>query len=581
MARKQADVVIVGVGAAGAILLRELAQAGFKVLGIDKGPYYDSEDFWLKFDELRISVRYGISPAMETDPITWRPNRNTQARVLPWAVAPEVGNPLYLPPSIGIGGGSYHYGAWHWRFHPDEFRMRSAIVERYGEQKLPEGSRIVDWPISYDDLEPYYDRVEREIGVSGQAGNINGQLIEGGNPYEGRRQRPYPFPPIRPSASNEVFAEAAKRLGYHPFPCPTAILSRDWGERKACVYCGFCRDYGCHVGAKSSTLDTMIPAALATGNVELLTHCRVQRVNVDADGRARSVSYVDARGELHEASGDLIVLSAYALENVRLLLVSGLNQNGMVGKYYMIHNYHWYFGILPEDTNPFAGPACGGWAIADTDALLMDHSHHDVVWGTPIMFFSGDIQPIEGAKNVPPDVPKWGAAYKEWLRYGYRRLCGMYSQIASLPMESNFLDLDPVVKDPWGQPALRITHDWGRHEIEGGRWINQIKAEIAREMGCIRTWEAPLAPPYHVTTHEHGGTCMGDDPDQFVVNRYCQSHEVPNLFLVSGGVFPVLGGYNPTATIQALAFWTADYIKRETRNGGTLTRTVTRAPLAE
>jgi gluconate 2-dehydrogenase alpha chain len=570
---KHADVVIVGMGAVGAILARELTEAGFTVLGIDKGPYYRSDDFWTKFDELRYSTRGGLSPTMDTDPITWRPNAQTPAQTLPWAVGPQPLNPLWLPPTPAVGGGSIHWACWAWRQHKEDFRQRSEWVERYGEDRFPEGSHIVDWPVSYDDLEPYYDRVEYETGVSGKAGNLDGELQDGGNPFEAPRKRPYPFPPLRPSASNQLFVDACEALGYHPFPAPAAIISEDWGERKACVYCGFCRDYACHVGAKTTTLDTMMPKALATGNLKLLTNCRVQRVNVDAEGLARSVSYIDAKGERHEASGELVILSAYSLENTRLMLVSGLNQNGMVGKWFTIHNYGWFSGTLPEETHVYAGPAVAGWAIDDTNPYADDRDEVDFLGGTPIMFFGGDTQPIEAASPLmPPDVPLWGKEYKEWLRHGYRRLFGIFSQMATLPSEANFVDLDPKVKDPWGQPALRITHDWDDNDRKAALWNNQIKHGIAREMGATKTWEAPLLPPYHVTTHEMGTHAMGENPNDSVVDRYCRSHEVPNLFLVGGGVFPTYNGYNPTLTIQTIALWAANHIKQETQNGGVLTR---------
>ncbi|MFT4037886.1 MAG: GMC family oxidoreductase [Thermomicrobiales bacterium] len=576
MATRQADVVIVGLGASGAILAKELTQAGLRVLAIEKGPDYAPEDFWLKFDELRYSIRCGISPTMDVDPITWRPDAETEATPLPWAVGPGAGNPLFLPPSLGVGGGSIHYACWHWRQMEEDFRMRSVVLEHFGEQGLPEGSRIVDWPVSYAELEPYYAKLEREIGVSGKAGNINGVIQEGGNPFEAPRSGEFPFPPIRPSASNQPFVDACNALGYHPFPVPTSIISEDWGERKACTYCGFCRDYGCHVGAKSSTQDALVPAARATGNLEILANCRVQKVNVDADGRARSVSYIDASGAEHEAKGDLIVLSAYALENARLLLVSNINANGAVGKWYTIHNYHWFSGIMPEDTMIYAGPAAGGWGIDDFNTTFHEYSDGSFLMGTPIMFFAGDTQPIEGVKNMPPGVPMWGKEFKEYLRSNYRRRFGMYSQIATLPVEGNFLDLDPTHTDPWGQPALRITHSWGPHDKAAGRWINDIKHKIAKEMGAVDVWEAPLEPPYHVTTHEHGGTIMGDDPGDSVVNSYGQSHEVPNLFAIGGGTFPTLAAYNPTATLQALAYRTAEYITRELGSGGALAGTIGR-----
>ncbi|MFN8674902.1 MAG: GMC family oxidoreductase [Thermomicrobiales bacterium] len=576
MATRQANVVIVGLGASGAILARELTAAGLTVLAIEKGPDYAPEDFWLKFDELRYSIRCGISPTMDVDPITWRPDAETEAELLPWAVGPGAGNPLFLPPSLGVGGGSIHYACWHWRQMEEDFRMRSVIIEHFGEKALPEGSRIVDWPVTYAELEPYYAKLEREIGVSGKAGNINGEIQPGGNPYEAPRSGEFPFPPIRPSASNQPFVDACNELGYHPFPVPVSIISEDSGERKACTYCGFCRDYGCHVGAKSSTQDALVPLARATGNLEILANCRVQKVNVDADGRTRSVSYIDASGERHEAQGDLVVLSAYSLENVRLLLASNINANGAVGKWYTIHNYHWFSGILPEDTAIYAGPAAGGWGIDDFNTTFHEYSDGSFLMGTPIMYFAGDTQPIEGVKNMPPGTPMWGKAFKEYLRSNYRRRFGMYSQIATLPVESNFLDLDPTHTDPWGQPALRITHSWGPHDMAAGRWINDIKHKIAREMGAVDVWEAPLDPPYHVTTHEHGGTVMGDDPSDSVVSSYGQSHESPNLFVIGGGTFPTLSAYNPTATLQALAYRTADYITREIKPGGSLAGTISR-----
>lgn len=577
MANKQADVVIVGLGASGALLARELSEAGMTVLGIEKGPNYGPEDFWLKFDELRYSIRCGISPTMDTDPITWRPDGRTPSQLAPWAVGPGAGNPLFLPPSLGVGGGSIHWACWWWRQTEGDFRMRSIITEHFGEGVLPEGSRIVDWPVSYQDLEPFYHAAEVETGVSGKAGNINGELIEGGNPFEAPRSSDFPHPPIRPSAANQPFVDACTKLGYHPFPAAAAILSEDEGDRKACTYCGFCRDYGCHVGAKSETQNTTIPKALATGNLEILANCRVQRVNVDADGRARSVTYVDARGRTHDAEGSLVILSAYSLENVRLMLASGLNRNGAVGKWYTIHNYHWYSGIMPEDTMIYAGPAVGGWVIDDFNANWHEYSDGSFLWGTPILFFAGDTQPIEGVKNMPPGTPMWGAGFKDYLRSNYRRRFGMYSQMATLPLESNFLDLDPTVKDPWGQPALRITHDWGDHDRAGGRFVNEIKEQISREMGAVQTWAAPMEPPYHITTHEHGGHVMGDDPGDSVTNAFQQSHEVPNLFVVGGGSFPTMNGYNPTGTIQALALRTADYIKREAKAGGSLAGTISRA----
>ena len=217
------DAIVVGAGVTGGIVGAELAKAGAKVLCLDKGPHFSEDDFRFKHDEIRYYSRSAIVPKMATDPLTWRPNDRHSAKILPWAVGPLAADePLHLPPSIGTGGGSIHWGGASWRLREADFRMRSAIIERFGESGIPENTSIVDWPISYDDLEPYYDRSEWELGISGQAGNVNGEIIAGGNPFEAPRRRDFPMPPLKRGAADHYFAEAAKSLGYHPFPQPAA-----------------------------------------------------------------------------------------------------------------------------------------------------------------------------------------------------------------------------------------------------------------------------------------------------------------------------------------------------------------------
>src|SRR6266853_1796423 len=225
------DVIVVGLGAAGGIIAEQLAKGGAKVVALEKGPEFSDEDFRLKHDEIRYFARGAILPQLTTDPITWRSGEDREAVLLPWATGTlGRGDPLHLPPSIGVGGGTIHWGGASWRIRQADFRMRSAIVERFGESALPEGNTLVDWPLTYDDLEPYYDRVEWELGVSGQAGNIAGQVMPGGNPFEAPRRRGYPMPPLRQTAGNKRFADACRRLGYHPFPQAAAIASVDYQE---------------------------------------------------------------------------------------------------------------------------------------------------------------------------------------------------------------------------------------------------------------------------------------------------------------------------------------------------------------
>jgi gluconate 2-dehydrogenase alpha chain len=556
------DMVVVGLGPAGSVMATEMARAGLKVLALEKGPGYTEPDFEIKHDELRYHVRLALSPDVQQDPITWRPRATAEAKVLPWAVGPLHLGPLFLPPTTGVGGGSIHWAAWAWRQRVADFRMRSVIVERFGERSVA-GTSLVDWPLTYQDLEPYYERAEEEIGVSGRAGNLNGELQEGGNPFEAPRRKDYPMPPIRPGAADAVFVRACRELGLHPFPAPAAINSVPYRGRDACTYCGFCRDYPCHVRAKGTTTYSIIPDGMATGNLEVRPLSRVLRVDRDATGRATGVTYVDlVREQERQVEAEWVVLAAYALENARLLLLSGIDGQGATGANYMTHNYGWFTLTLPEATNPFMGPAVAASVVDDlTSELVADQE--GVVWGTPIIGFTGDVQPIEAIHGMPVDVPRFGQAFKDWLRENFRRLYSMYSQTPTFPRPEFYCDLDPSVKDPFGQPALRLTHDWVEHDIKGVEGAAVIKRRIAEAMGATRTWEAPYAPPYHISTHELGTHRMGTDPAASVVDPYGRCHQCPNLLAVGGGMFPTYGSYNPTLTILALAYWTADHLRAE------------------
>jgi gluconate 2-dehydrogenase alpha chain len=221
MATEKTDVVIVGAGAAGGILAAELGKAGMKVIGLERGPRLSTADFQPQ-DELRYFQRQDLRPNMKRDPVTWRPNANARATV--------VGG---LNNGNQAGGGTVHYGAVSWRFHEDDFRVRSQTIERYGASAIPEDSSVTDWPLSCADLEPFYDRAEYEIGVSGKAGNLQGRKIDGGNVFEAPRRRDYPLPALQVDQSGANMEEAARKLGYHPFSTPRAILSEPYNGRPA------------------------------------------------------------------------------------------------------------------------------------------------------------------------------------------------------------------------------------------------------------------------------------------------------------------------------------------------------------
>jgi gluconate 2-dehydrogenase alpha chain len=562
MPSKKLDVIVLGAGASGAILASELAQNGLKVVCLDKGPRYSDEDFRLKHDEIRYYARGAIVPHMTTDPMTWRERNKDSAALLPWVSGPlGTANPLHLPPSIGTGGGSIHWGGACWRFRETEFRMKSTIEGRLGKEALPEGSTLVDWPINYQDLEPYYDRVEWELGISGRGSNIVGHGDRGDNPWEAPRQRDYPMPPLRQGPADQRFSEACSRLGFHPFRTAAAIASEPFKGRSGCTYCGYCHGYPCHVNAKTSTQVAALPAGLASGNLEILDYCRAYKVNRSNDGkRVLGVSYYDPTGCSVDLEADRVILACYALENARLMLASGINRNGEVGKHLMTHAFGFFMGLTPESSNPFMGPLVASTAIEDFSGELVHEHDPTVLWGAPIISWPGDYQPLEIAQSMPADAPRWGAGFRDWMKHNYTRAWAMYSQTANIPTQETYVDLDPNVKDKHGQPALRMTHGWGEADQRGVEFLLKQKRKIARDMNLKTCWEETTAPEYHLSTHEVGTHRMGEDPDRSVVDIFGRSHECENLFVIGGGQFPGYHGYNPTQTIQALAYMTVDHI---------------------
>src|SRR5215472_498640 len=259
------DFLVIGAGAAGGVVAKELATAGFQVVVLEQGPYLHETDY--SHDEIKYSFQRGLTNDPKVQPITYRKSEAEQARLLK---AIEYGRQ--------VGGGSVHFTANYWRFHESDFRERSL----YGE--IP-GSSFADWPISYADLEPYYTKAEYDLGISGLAG---------ANPFEAPRSKPYPLPPMPVKSSGVLFDKACRKLGLHPFPAPVAILSQPYRGRGACTHCGFCEYYGCEMRAKSSTLVTVIPVAEQTGRCEIRANCYVRKVELDEQGRASGAVYFDA-----------------------------------------------------------------------------------------------------------------------------------------------------------------------------------------------------------------------------------------------------------------------------------------------
>ncbi len=559
MATTRTDVVIVGAGGAGGIIAAELAKAGMQVVALERGPRLNTSDFAGQ-DELRFFQRQDTRPDVKRQPVTWR--RNASERATP------LGSLAY---GNQAGGGTVHYGAVSWRMHEDDFQARTNTIERYGADAIPSDSSLADWPLRYADLEPFYDQAEYELGVSGKAGNLRGTRIDGGNVFEAPREREYPLPPLLVEQPSLVFDEAARDMGYHPFSTPRAILSQPYNGRAGCSYCGFCQGFGCHMGAKSSILVTKLPEADATGNFELVTGAMVHRVNSDGD-RATGVSYWLPDGSDNTVEADLVILAPFIYDNTRLLLLSqtpqfpnGLaNSSGHLGKHVMTHLMARLLVKFDDRRmNAYMGPSAQKHSIDDFNADNFDHSGHDFIRGSQISIGTHNLQggPISVSTiNPPPGVPRWGAEYRDFIADAFTRYASMVAQTENLAYADQAIDLDPNVKDAWGLPAPRMTYDWRRpNERARVEFMLQRMEEIGEAMGASQVWRAPLSPGRPGAHHE-GGTRMGSDPAESVVNRYGQTWDISNLFVVGSSTFPTMSGFNPTLTIQALAYMTADAI---------------------
>jgi gluconate 2-dehydrogenase alpha chain len=562
------DVLIIGMGAAGGIAAYVLAKAGLKVVGIEAGPRLSANDFIKRLDELGESgvQRNSLgAPKYNKEYPTWRPNAKS-----PTVPAP----PAVLGMANCVGGSSVHYGCISWRFHEDDFRVRSATVDRYGKSALPAGTSIIDWPLTYKDLEPYYDKVEYLIGVSGKAGNINGKIQPGGNPFEAPRSRDYPMPPLRTQDYLTKVAKAMRQLGYHPYTDPAAITSVNYDGRPPCTFCGFCGNgFGCWNNSRSSTLVTSIADAEKTGNLDILTNTRVMSILSDAKGRVTGVKYraTDGRGGTHELAARFVILSSFVYENNRLLLLStspryphGLSNNhGQVGKYYMVQNGVGpaVNGLYPQERlNLWGGTS--GQSVAMDDLYGDEFDHHGLgfIRGGSLLALTNN-QPLGQTATVPPDVPLWGTEYKRWIHENINSVGSVSANAEMLPYKANFIDLDPHTKDELGVPVVRLTFNLYKNEYRMAAYMTKKLTAILKASGATKIWGGQVGP-VPVNAHAYGGTRMGDDPASSVVNQFGLSHEAPGLAVMGGSTFTTISGFVPTETIQALAYWGADHIAK-------------------
>src|SRR5215510_7460955 len=557
---KKTDVVIVGLGAVGGVAALPLAQAGLEVIGLEAGGWLSPRDF--APDELRNNFRGWPQSVQKanTEIPTHRSNGS----------APYSPRAAIHPMMNAVGGTSLHYWAQSWRLNPWDFQVVSTTTKRYGAARIPQGSTVEDWPFGLEELEPYYDKVEYEVGISGQAGNINGTIDPRGNIFEGPRQRAYPMPPLRGTEFTERMAAAAKRLGWHPFPGPAAVNSQYYDNRPGCLYHGFCNRGGCHINAKNSTAVSTIPKAQATGRLTVVTQAIVTSVAVDErSGRVRGVIYLKG-GEEYVQPADVVLLAGYTYENVRLLLLSkskpfpnGLaNNGGQVGRHYISHHTGATLAALfPFDLNNWYGLPAQGIAVDNWADDNFDHAGLDFIGGGNLWVYS-DRRPIVAASmSTFGKAPTWGSGWKSFIKQNADRWNIAYIQKTTLPYEDNHLDLDPTVKDSLGFPVCRITAEFKDNEKKSGAFMQDKMAQWFMEAGAVAVERGPVGT-MGVSTHAYGGTRMGDNKETNVVNRWGFSHEVPNLGILGASVMGTSGAHNPTLTAQALAWRTAEYLTK-------------------
>ncbi|MFB3922047.1 MAG: GMC family oxidoreductase [Terriglobia bacterium] len=543
MALKKVNAVVIGAGAGGGIVAKELAVAGLSVVLLERGKWYSPFD--CRKDDLRNQRVWALGAA-------FGPDDERYVRVFVDAkgeehlVRPSDGD--YHNNAACVGGGTFSYGALAWRFMEKDFRMRST----YG---TVEGGTLEDWPVSYNDLEPYYEKAEWEIGVSGD---------DSKNPFKGPRKKALPMPPLPPARENQILGDTAELLGLHPFDAPTARNTVPYNGRGACMRCRWCVGFACEVDAKCGTHNTVIPKALASGNCELRTECVAKEILTNAQGRVAGVAYFDSAGRLQEQPADLVVVSCSATESPRLLLnsKSALFPNGIGNRYDWVgrnlqgHAYAGAYGLFDFDVYDDQGP---GATLA-----VCDYNH-----GNPGLIGGGALAnefvrlPYNFSQLRVPGVPRWGAGHKDFMRKWFKRNIAVHGPVQDIPVFDSRVQVDPKVKDYWGIPVTRLSGLNHPKTLETAKYV-ALKAETwLKECGAIQTWLKVPGRGLSASQHQAGTCRMGDDPKTSVVNKYCQLHDVPNLFVVDGSVHVTNGGFNPALTIMAIAYYASDHMVKE------------------
>jgi choline dehydrogenase-like flavoprotein len=532
------DVIVIGAGAGGGVAACVLSEAGARVLLVERGE-------WLPFarvgrDHVR-NHRLGIHG--DNTPVTMSAGPRVLVAGGRERLVRAAHEPGWNSNAMTVGGGTRVYGAQAWRFFPDDFRMAT----RYG---VPDGSALADWPISYDDLAPFYEQAEWEIGVSGDGA---------AHPAHGRRERDYPMPPVAPNLDSRVLARGAATLRWATGPVPLLINSVPYAGRADCVQCGQCVGFACPTDAKNGTHNTVIPRALATGRCSLVTGVVAERIECDSRGRVTGIALVDAGLVRHTVRAGHVVVAAGAIETARLLLGSrsdahpaGLgNANDQVGRHLQGHLYTGAFGYFDELVQDGLGP---GPAIS-TCAFV--HGNPGVIGGGMLANEFVKLPMMYWLVAQPPDTPRWGLAAKRAMRDGYVRTSQVFGPVQEIPSASSRVTLAAGVVDELGRPVARLEGGQHPETLRTAGFVRARAEEWMHASGANRVWTTPIGAGLTAGQHQAGTCRMGDNPATSVTDPWGCVHGHHNLWVTDASVHVTNGPVNPVLTILALAFRSA------------------------
>ena len=559
------DICIVGSGAGASPVAHQLALAGAKVIVLEKGPWLTEEDFYK--DEIAISLRDAYNPKLTEEQHVIEEEYEDSDGESFWQKEATSDSGWSFWNGTVVGGSSNFMSGYFHRLKPNDFRLKS----EFGEI---EGANVADWPISYDELEPFYTKVDHLVGVSGK-------VVD--HPFkEPRSEADYPFPPIAEHPVASWIDETASKLDFHSIPVPRAVLSRPAMGRRSCEYSGYCSSYGCSSGAKGSGRAALLNHAVASGNCKIQPHAKVHKIATDAEGKISGVHYYDKKGRNQVVTAKIYVVACQAVETSRLLLASkgekfpnGLaNNSGQVGKNLVFSaggtgRGDFYFKDLTDTqeaqlrtVGPFINRALQDWYEIDDKAFGKRAKGGTI----DFLFYQNPIARARGSQYDEDDNLIWGEKLKSALKTEFTTYKTLRFEIFNdwLPTDNCFVELDPDVTDKWGDPVAKVRIGFHEHDLKVGEYIAVKAEELLNAMGAKNVYSSITS--YPAPNLMAGGCRFGDDPKTSVLDKNCRAHEVDNLYVTDGSFMPTGGSVPYTYTIYANAFRVAEQIKKQWQN---------------